>query len=96
MIVDIKKIEINGITYKWITNVDTRDIKFLNKLFDIYQDAILSYPSIPKDCAERKWKSPSPEKFQKEDIGIYIPETKSSDEYNKEYEQRVGHPWWKD
>jgi len=96
MIVDIKKIEINGITYKWITNVNTRDTKFLNKLFDIYQDAILSYPSIPKDCAERKWKSPSPEKFQKEDIGIYIPETKSSDEYNKEYEQRVGHPWWKD
>ena len=96
MIVDIKKIKINGITYKWITNAGTRDTKFLNKLFDIYQDAILSYPSIPKDCAERKWKSPTPEKFQKEDIGIYIPETKSSDKYKKEYEQRVGHPWWKD
>ncbi len=96
MIVDIKKIEINGITYKWITNANLRNVKFLNKLFDIYYDAILSYPSMPKDCAERKWKSPSPEEFQKEDIGIYIPETKSSDEYKKEYEQRIGHTWWKD
>jgi len=96
MIVDIKKIEINGITYKWITNANLRNVKFLNKLFDIYYDAILSYPSMPKDYAERKWKSPSPEEFQKEDIGIYIPETKSSDEYKKEYEQRIGHTWWKD
>ena len=96
MIVDIKKIEINGITYKWITNAGTRDTKFLNKLFDIYQDAILSYPSIPKDCAERKWKSPSPEEFQTTEIGIYIPTTKSFDDYKKEYEQRVGHPWWQD
>ena len=96
MIVDIKKIEINGITYEWTTNADTRNTKFLNKLFDIYQDAILSYPSIPEDCAERKWKSPTPEKFQAIDIGIYIPTTKSSDEYKKEYEARVGHPWWQD
>lgn len=96
MIVDIKKIEIDGITYKQTTNADIRNTKFLNKLFDIYYDAVLSYPSIPKDCVDRKWQSPSPEKFQEQEIGIYIPETKSSNEYNKEYEQRVGHLWWKD
>ena len=96
MIVDIKKIEINGITYEQTTNADTRDTKFLNKLFDIYRGAILSYPSIPEDCAERKWKSPTPEKFQEKEIGIYIPETKSYNEYHKEYEQRVGHLWWQD
>ena len=96
MIVDIKKIEINSITYKWMTNADTKDTKFMDKLFDIYYDAILAYPSIPNNCANRTWISPSPEKFQEEEIGIYIPETKSCDKYKKEYEQRVGHPWWKD
>ena len=96
MIVNIKKIEINGITYKWITNADIRDAKSLNKLFDMYYDAILAYPSIPNDCINRLWRSPSPEKFQEDEIGIYIQKTKTDDEYIREYEQRMGHPWWKD
>lgn len=96
MIVDIKKIEIDSVTYKWITNANIRDTKFLYKLFDIYYNAILAYPSIPNDCVNKKCQSPSPENFQAEEIGIYIKETKSSDEYKKEYKQRVGHLWWKD
>ena len=95
MIVDIKKIEINGITYKWITNADTRDTEFLEKLFTIYYDGVLAYPSILDDCVNRKWISPSPENFQEIEIGLYIPETKFQDEYYKEYESKVGQPWWK-
>jgi predicted aconitase len=86
MIVDIKEIEINGITYKRITNADLRNAKFLNKLFDMYYDAILAYPAIPNNCINGLWRSPSPEKFQENEIGIYIQKTKTDDEYIREYE----------
>jgi hypothetical protein len=93
MITHINLIEIDGIVYKWWTNIDNTTERYNDHMEMYVDDIIIPIPSIPKWAQDNK---NDIEHFQTSIASAYIPVGRTCEEYQEIWERKhPGARWYR-